>query len=47
MLSRKMVCPFLENPVDVGAQIVRGALRREGIFWTDMTLYSDEIIYGK
>ena len=32
LLSWKMACPFLPEPVNVGAQIVRGALRLERFF---------------
>ncbi|XP_041669111.1 putative nuclease HARBI1 [Cheilinus undulatus] len=44
-----MACPFLEDPIDVGARIVRRALRRERIFRDRFNPFDlpDEILYER
>ncbi len=45
----EMASPFIENPVDLGARIVRAALRRERLLRdrTDPLAFPDEILYER
>ncbi|CAK6977013.1 putative nuclease HARBI1 [Scomber scombrus] len=44
-----MACPFLEDPVELGALIVRGALRRERVFRDRCNPFDvpDDILYER
>ncbi|XP_047434120.1 putative nuclease HARBI1 [Mugil cephalus] len=44
-----MACPFIEDPIDIGAQIIRRALQRERIFQdrSDPLDHSDDYLYER
>ncbi|XP_071390028.1 putative nuclease HARBI1 [Centroberyx affinis] len=44
-----MASPFIEDPVDLGARIVRGTLRRERVFrdWQNPLAFPDDFLYER